>query len=101
MHIGAFRGASFVIGANCGGGCKKDNKSSAKIKALFLKRVRYRRFACGLLRFHWINVHLLCGPLRTSVISALKRSFDIEIAEGRRDPSKEPALAIVKHRTAV
>jgi len=55
MHFSAFRGASFVIGADYGGGCKKDNKSGAKIKALFLKPVRYRRFASALLRFHWIK----------------------------------------------
>jgi hypothetical protein len=40
MQYGALRGASFVVGATVSGGPKKDNKSSAKIKALFQKPLR-------------------------------------------------------------
>jgi hypothetical protein len=46
MQYGALRGASFVVGATCVWGvAKKDNKSSAKIKALFQKRVYWKWFA--------------------------------------------------------
>ena len=54
MHFGALRGASFVVGGTCEWGvAKKDNKSSAKIKAFVQRPKPNRGFAFRLLCFYW------------------------------------------------